>query len=377
MKTNEQFLKDFLIKGNQNLQICEKYRGCEVPILVRCKVCGLTSKITPHNLLKHAGCGYCSGRKLNKEFNSFGAKHPELLKFFIDKNEAFKYTYGSKVKAKLQCPICQNKFQLPYYILNKQGFNCSFCNTMTYPNKFLRILLSNLPGITNLSFEKSYKINNKIIRYDSFFNYNDKDFIIEINGGQHYKNCSYNQFNVNNQIQKDLFKKQFAQQNNMIYIEIDARKSSFSYIKEQFLNSNLNNYKLLDNVCWNELFIKFNDFSLLKSICQDYEDKLLRVNELSQKYNINRHRISQILQDGKELNLCPSYKLNNNRQGVRIEAYNAKHELIGSYPSIELCTKKLNQKYNLNFLSNSISHVIRGVQKSHRNFYFKKVIYNE
>ena len=42
---------------------------------------------------------------------------------------------------------------------------------MTYPNKFLRILLSNLPGITNLSFEKSYKINNKIIRYDSFFNY--------------------------------------------------------------------------------------------------------------------------------------------------------------------------------------------------------------
>lgn len=261
----------------------------------------------------------------------------------------------------------------PYYKLNKEGFRCSFCNKMSYPNKFLRVLLQTIPNITQLQFEHSYTLDNmEKIRYDATFQYNNKFFVIEINGDQHYTDCSYNNYNVDIQKNKDKLKRQYAIQHNMIYICIDARKSVFSYIQDQLLASELSNYIDFTTIDWNDLYKKLNNYSLLNEICIDYENNLLRISELEHKYQIDHHNISRYLQDGKKLGLCPSYQSNNNRQGVRIEAYDSEHNFIGIYPSIAICAKKLNEQFHLNFLTNSISHVLNGAQKSHRGFYFKR-----
>lgn len=94
--------------------------------------------------------------------------------------------------------------------------------------------------------------------------------------------------------------------------------------------------------------------------------------ELSQKYKLDRHQIVAFLKDGKELGLCPSYTIGKNRLGMRVEAYDANGHLLGSFPSLKICAEKLNEKYHLNCLPNSISHVLSGAQKSHRNLYFKE-----
>lgn len=372
-KTHQQFLIDFEKKGNKNLIICGTYEGCEIPLEVKCKECNLTSKMVPHSLLKGCGCPYCAGTAVNPDVNSFAAIHPELLSFLINKEEAYEVTKGSKKKCEIECPICKNHYSMPYYTLHKNGFKCSFCNKMSYPNKFLRILLQNIEGITNLHFEDSYIINNnQKIRYDATFQYNNQHFAIEINGGQHYKNCSYNNYNVITQQNQDAIKKAYALEQNMIYIEIDGRFSNFSYIKNQTLASQLSQFIDLMKLNWDEMNLKLNNSSLLQDICSDYEHNLLRITELAQKYQLNRHSITRYLQTGKELGICPSYQGNTNRQGVRIEAYDSEHNFLGSYPSIAICADELNKKFHLNFLKNSISHVLNGAQKSHRNFYFKR-----
>jgi len=373
MKTHECFLKDFEIKGNKNLVIQGIYSGCEKPILVKCKKCNETFNAIPHTLLKGCGCPYCSHKKIKENLNSFGAKHPELLKFFIDKEKPFKYAPGSKEKALLQCPICKTIFSRAYYILNTQGVSCPICNTLSYPNKFLRVFLNELPNITDLCFEEAFKYNNTFIRYDATFKYRNYKFVIEIHGGQHYKNCGFNNYNVQEQKNKDLLKKEFAKNQNMIYIAINASKSNFLFIKNNILNSDFTKYFDLNKINWSNLFKKINNYSLLKSICTDYENNLLRIEDLSLKYSLDRHKITSYLQEGKELGLCNSYQIGNNKKGVRIEAYDSNYTLIDVYPSIKICAEKLNEIYHLNFLTNSISHVLSGAQKSHRNFYFKKV----
>lgn len=377
MKTHEQFLKDFEKRGNKNLIIIGTYQGCETRLKVKCKICNEELLITPHGLLKGQGCYYCSNRKIKKDLNSFGALYPELLDFFVNKEEAFKHTPGSKEKALLECPDCHTNFYLPYYIIKNKGIICPMCNTLTYPNKFLRIFLKELPDITNVSFEKTYKDNGKIIRYDAFFIYDNRNFVIEINGGQHYKSCSFNNYNVQLQEKQDQFKKEYAEKNNFIFLSIDASKSDFFFIKNNILNSDLSNFFNLEKINRNNILINISNYSILKNICNDYENNLMRIEELSNKYSIERHVVTRYLKLGKEIGLCKSYHPGKNRQGVKIEAYDDKNILIGIYPSIKICADKLNEKYHLNFLKNSISHVLSGAQKSHRNFYFKKVILNE
>ena len=376
MKTHEQFLIDFEKNGNKNLEICDTYKGCEVPIDVKCKVCNLTFKMTPHSLLKGYGCKYCSNQLIVPNINSFAAVHPELMNFVVNKAEAYLYSAGSKHNCLVQCPTCKTQFSLPYYKFSKIGFYCSFCNNMSYPNKFLRVILSNLSNIDNLTFEKTYLINGKQIRYDAFFEYQSKQFVIEINGGQHYKDCSFNGYNVENQINQDKLKEEYAVSNHMIYICIDAKKSDFLYIKQHFIESILSSYIDLEGLDWYNLFIQFNNYSLLYNVCLDYDNNL-RISELAKKYKLDRHQISNLLDIGKVLKLCHTYQKGADRKGVRVEAYDNEHNFIGSFPSASVCARELNKKYDLNFLPNSISHVLSGAQKSHRNFYFERSDLNE
>lgn len=373
MKAHIQFLQDFSKKGNQNIEIIGIYNGCITPIEVQCKKCKHFFNTTPHSLLKGSGCPYCSKKRIIAEQNSFCAVHPELIKFLVNKKEGYKYSSGSKQIATVQCPICKNQYKSTYNSLSTSGFNCLFCNSMSYPNKFLRVILKMIDGIMNLQFEKTFTLqNNKIIRYDAVFEYQNKTFVIQINGGQHYYDCGFNQFDVNIQKEKDQIKKTFAENNHMIYIDINAKKSQFFLIKKNLLLSDFPKFIDISNLDWENIFKTFNNYSLLKQICLDYENNLMRVSTLASKYQLDRHQISTMLQNGKQLGLCPSYQSNKNRQGVRIEAYDNQHNLIGIYPSIAICAEKLNEKYNLNFLKNSISHVLTGAQKSHRNFYFKR-----
>ena len=370
MKTHAQFLKDFEIKGNSNLTIVGQYNGAENDIQVQCKTCQNFFYTHPHTLLKGSNCPFCTNQKIIKGINSFGDYYPDLVKYFVDKNQAYQYSSGSSQLAILQCPICLQVKKIPFSQLKRFGFNCSFCNTMSYPNKFLRLFIQEIKDITNISFEKTFLINNSYIRYDGLFNYNDQTFVIEMNGKQHYKECSYNNYNVNNQIDKDNIKKKFAEEQNFIFIEINCSKSEFNFIKENIINSSLSDYGLLKDINWNNILQNLSDISFLENICNDYEKNFLQIQELSNKYSLDRHQITKYLKQGKEIGLCNSYPRYINKTNDEIKVYNNKKEFIGVFPASNICANELNKIYKLNFTPNGISHVLSGAQKTHRGFFF-------
>lgn len=309
---------------------------------------------------------------MKKDFISFREKNPDLIVLFENPNDCDTHSYGSKAQVIVTCPFCLNKQNTTYYLLSRNNFHCKYCgDTLTYPNRFLRVLLQELQGITNIQYEKSFKIDNKIIRVDGVFTWEDKKIAIEMNGLQHYANCSYNNYDVQEQVQRDKQKKDFLQDNGYIYIAIDCRKSSFLYIKQQLLISKLNEYFDLENINWENIYANLSNFSLLRQICEDYEKNNMPTIMLSKKYSLDRHRIANYLQEGKNLNLCPSYP-RSAIKGQTVLAYDKDKNFIGKYYSYAQCAEELKKIYNLTFLPNSISHVISGAQKTHRNFYFVK-----
>lgn len=373
-RTTVQFIAELKEKNKHDLTILSEYTGIEEPIFYRCNVCGQESSKTAHALLKGGGCSFCTGREIRKGYNTFGDLYPDIVKYFDDPEEAYKHSAGSKKKAKLKCPICFQTYEIEFYRLKKTGFHCSFCNKMTYPNKFLRVLLQELPEITDVEFEKTFSIDKQLIRYDGFFHYQDKIFIIEMNGGQHYYSCSFNNGDVKNQQNKDSFKEVFAKKNNYIFIPINCKISDFNYIKQNICDSILKEYFDLKHLNWIKMYQQINDYSLLNQLCSDYENNYITVKELSQKYQIDRHIVIRMLKLGASLGLCSTYLKEEKARkvGVKTIAYDDKHNYIGTYPSAAFCAKELNERYNLDFRANSISHVLAGAQKTHRNFYFER-----
>lgn len=98
-KTNEQFLKEFSEKGNSNIEILEKYKSNSYFMKVRCKKdSSHIWEMRPQDILKGGGCPYCSHKKISADGgNSLAIDRPDLLQYFLNEEDAFKYsTYSNK-----------------------------------------------------------------------------------------------------------------------------------------------------------------------------------------------------------------------------------------------------------------------------------------
>ena len=113
-----------------------------------------------------------------------------MVKYFVDINDAYKYSKGSSKRVKLECPLCHKNKSMEICNLITRGFKCNYCSdTISFPNKFARAVLSQLP-ITNFKTEYSPKwISPK--KYDNYFEYNNQKYILEMDGEFHYIETSY------------------------------------------------------------------------------------------------------------------------------------------------------------------------------------------
>src|SRR5690554_6005322 len=63
-KTNEEFISQFLEKGNENVVLLSKYVVSTVKIHCKCNICGYEWRALPDNLLKGQGCKQCANNKM-------------------------------------------------------------------------------------------------------------------------------------------------------------------------------------------------------------------------------------------------------------------------------------------------------------------------
>lgn len=253
--------------------------------------------------------------------NTVFETHPHLIKYFVYEQDAKTYAAFSNKKALIKCPDCgYEKHMLIYEVTNK-GFSCKKCGDgVSYPEKIVFNVLEQLEinfytqsSKKDLSWCGNY-------RYDFYFEYNNKSYLIEANGGQHYF-CAFESMggkSLEETQENDRVKQELALSNGINhYIVLDCRKSELELIKLNILNSELP--KLLnfkeEDIDW----LKCHEFALssrVKEACDLYKTNTKKVLEIANTLKLSITTIKRYLKIGEGMGWCV-LKLRKNRNIYR------------------------------------------------------------
>ena len=242
-------------------------------------------------------------------YNNIAIEHPHIIKYFVNKEDVFKYTSKSDVRVQLKCPHCNKIKSIKTIIANltKQGFSCEFCSdNIPYPEKVMALILKDL----GIEFEIQYRIEgyNKY-RYDFYLiKYNT---IIEVHGEQHYKYTGFAR-SYEDEHENDLIKYDIAILNgyeyNKNYFIVDCRKSNIKWIGQHIIKCLFFQQFNLNNINWQEIDIKAQN-SLIMEVCE-YWNKQRQISkdfttyDLENVFKFDVTTIRKWLKWGNDNDLC-------------------------------------------------------------------------
>ena len=261
---------------------------------------------------------FVSGQKGSIECNqcnTFGVHYPNLIIFYKNPDDAYKYTpyYGNLIPG--ICPICKYEKNIRNVDLIRYGFTCPKCgDKIPYSEKFMLNVLEqlNINFITQLS-KTIFKWCGKY-KYDFYI---DKiNGIIETHGDQHYNKTIYF-YNTLEEIQEnDKIKKELAEQNGIKedkYIAIDCRYSTLEWIKNSIMKRDSNNP---NKQCLAEIlnfkeedidWLKCHEYacnSLVKEVCNLWNSGVKSIKEISKIIKISTCTVRRYIKQGVILGWC-------------------------------------------------------------------------
>jgi very-short-patch-repair endonuclease len=302
-----------LNKLNQPLLIVGKYKqGKKEIFTLQCYKCGVSfeadrlSLFTACNLREKGKyqtnwCPICNKKKIRRGINDVATLRKDLIKYFDNPNDAEKYGIGSHARVKLRCPICNQPKTLQVCDLCSKGFHCDYCNdNVSLGEKIIRNLILQLP-IEEYDFEFTDSwTQNK--RYDCYFMYDNKKYLIEVDGEQHIKNTSWSSKEWQNQ--NDLFKTKLALDNGFYLIRVKAYKTDFDYIKQSVLESELSEIFDLSKIDWNVICkqtVTSRNVEIAKYY-KEHEDMMLK--DIAEHFHISYPTLTSTLRKMTQLGIC-------------------------------------------------------------------------
>lgn len=333
-----------------------------------CPKCDHIFKKEQYQFKEH-GCPNCF-----LEENNITKTAPWMIPYFPGGyEEARNYTKSSTHSIFPICPDCGKQGNKPIKIssLYLKGMSCSCSSKISYPEKYMSSLLEQLdikylfqPTAKFLGFD-----NESLRKYDFYIP--DKSTIIETNGIQHYENIR-NWKDADQQKEIDEEKMLMAITNGIAnYIVIDCRYSNQNYIKKNIINSKLP--KLLNftekDIDWNKC--GHNDGNdRIKTICKDYHDNYLTINELCKKYNLAPTTINKYLNIGADSGWCiHSGTINTTKTPIEIIKDKKHIRFFKSMNEVQSFSEDLlGEKIWINKLKNAVNN-----GKTYKGFTYKIV----
>lgn len=367
---------------NPNIKILGYYERCSKKIECQCLIDGYIWEQYPNNLLRKIGCPVCGGKVVIKGKNDLNTIHPELSNYLLNIEDGNIYSSGSHKKIKCKCPDCGYIKEIVIKNLVNQGFSCDRCHdNVSYPNKFIREMLRQLKGDNYIpeyhpEWSGGY-------RYDCYFKQNGKEYIIEMDGAFHYiDKAKWNSRSLKAQQEIDIEKNQLAEDNNVIIIRIDSRKSNTEYLRDNILKSELSTIFDLDNIDW-DLCNKMGLCNYVKEACSFYEKNKynFKIDELASQFGVTVQTFRNYIKQGLKYGWCTlseydkmmiKAKFNTNPQSKPIRVFKD-GVLIKEYPSINNCAKDLSIKCGDKIFGSSISRSIKRNHGIYHGFFFKYV----
>ena len=251
---------DILETKTGKIEIIDRIkRGESFLVKYKCLTCGYVDEKHISNIKKRTGCRLCQNQITVKGINDMWTTNPYMASLLENPDDGYKYMQCSGKRVNWKCPKCGKiKKNIAISQVYCEGkISCRFCSDgISYPNKLMMSLLQSL----NIEFEREFSPNwfGKRKRfYDFRFFYNNAKYIVEMDGGlgHGYKNTPYS--TASEQLAIDLQKDNAAKERGYDIIRINCNyiktESAFEYIKENILNSELNDIFELTGINWEEI----------------------------------------------------------------------------------------------------------------------------
>jgi DNA-directed RNA polymerase subunit RPC12/RpoP/predicted RNA-binding Zn-ribbon protein involved in translation (DUF1610 family) len=365
--------------SNKNIELISKiYKGSNKKLKWLCKnnKCEKYNKEfikTWHTVQQNHVCPNCGIIK-GKEVRKIPPKAKSLLDIYFElcnkywdykRNNKTPDQYYSKSNQSVYWKCNECGYQIPNKLninnVVKHGVSCPKCSDgISYPEKLMFNILLQL----NIKFKKGKIFNwSKNIKYKNEklcgnkiydFWIESRNCIIETHGNHHYKNMKWKNKktkSLKEEQENDNLKERLAKKNGIKhYIIIDCYKSELEYIKNNILNSTLNNLFDLNQIDWEEVH-KNSCKSKVKEICNLWSMGIKNINELNKITGLGNWAIRNYLKKGSEINWCDynskkEMEKNGRQTGKRnrkpIIQLNIKGEYINKYKSMTEAAKLLN-----------------------------------
>lgn len=279
---------------------------------VKCLEDNYCYEISEIMLKNNSKCPVCCNRILMTGVNDLWSRRPDIAKMLYDKNEGYRHLPSSKYKTTWICQCCGSLVHKKsiYNVCKYDTVYCPFCNDgFSYPEKLMNAILkhSNIPYTYHFFFKDQFFYYNEKPyhpEYDFYFVHDDKKYIIEMDGGFHYKETNRDyEYTLEQRQEIDSLKDKLAQVNNCEIIRINCCRSDYNYIINSLKNSklseminfdNLDSYEINKNAC----------SSKIKEVCDIYMSETKNLPEISQKTKISRYTIYNYLRFGSQIGLC-------------------------------------------------------------------------
>ncbi|MDU3410160.1 hypothetical protein [Clostridium sp.] len=345
-----------------------------------CNKDGYVWNINKNSLESNIGCPVCAGQLVKTGINDICSTDPWILDLGVDKNSASEVSKCSVKNVLCRCPYCKKEFyKSAQSIYANKSISCTCGDGYSYPEKFLYSTLKqlNIPFFT--------QANKNILNWCGGFKYDfyipSFNTIIETHGLQHYKQTGFKK-ELSEIIKNDEIKKDKALNNNIKnYIVIDCRESKLNWIKNNILNSHLNNMFDLSQINW----LKCEEFALgnlVKEVCDYWINKqeVESTSDLSNIFDIERATVIKYLKKGNELGWCvynpeeeklkASKKLNK-ANGKPIDVFKPNGEYISTYKNARDLERKSIEDFGFDLDYRGISQVCRGTRNVYKGLVFR------
>lgn len=241
----EDFKRRFYSKYSINeFELLSEYVKSSDKILIKHIPCGYEFKRIAHSLINKNG--KCSCPKCDKKVtqvipyvNDLWVSAPDIAQMLANPEDGHRLRPHSNTKALFRCPICERTSEQYVYHISERGFSCPYCGDgVSYVEKFFANLLFQI----GIKFEREFSPDwAKPYLFDFYFK-TDKDYIVELDGGWHYRDNNMSGLSLEESSKIDLYKEKLAKDNGFELIRIDADyKSSnrYIYFKQSLINSSL------------------------------------------------------------------------------------------------------------------------------------------
>lgn len=349
-------INDRIQKDDLDISVIGRYRENDISktkrYLFRCNKCEFDSSvvayrygkeihysITEYNLDNLIKCPCCHGRIVQTGINDVQTVSPDIVKFFNNKEESKIFSIKSSHKITCVCPDCGSikKNKITINQLHKlKHISCVCGNTISFPERIMYNILNTSKAINgNFTYQYSpewcvFECNDNKMRgvYDFYYSYNNKKYLVEMDGAFHFEKYYKSQKVPQNIIDEN--KNKLAKANNYQIIRIDCRKSEFEYIRDNIISTMENN--IVNDIDWNKIE-KLSLSNLIKTICIDYELNKSKQNimtYLEDKYHFSRGNIIANLHKGTKYGWC---NYNSKPQWKKVYQFDMNGKLLNTYQS--------------------------------------------